>query len=110
MKYDFETYTTAAKQTAIYPRDRALEYLALGLTSEAGEVAGKIKKVLRDEDSWFTDESHTALLSELGDVLWYLAMMAEELCIPLGWVAAENISKLKSRHERGVIGGSGDAR
>lgn len=110
MKYDFETYTTAAKRTAIYPRDRALEYLALGLTSEAGEVAGKIKKLLRDEDSWFTEESYQALLSELGDVLWYLAMLADELYTPLGEVAHGNINKLKDRQQRGTIGGSGDER
>lgn len=108
-------YQAATRDTAIYPGAQdvgfeALPYLALGLTSEAGEVAGKVKKALRDEAGYVSDERRTQLLDEVGDVLWYLARLADELGEPLGAVARSNLAKLESRKERGTLGGDGDVR
>jgi NTP pyrophosphatase (non-canonical NTP hydrolase) len=102
---DFDTYIYEARKTAIYPRDRSLEYLALGLASEAGEVAGKIKKWLRDDDY---DEFSVA--DELGDVLWYMTMLGDELGYSLDEIMERNIAKLRDRQEQGQLQGSGDER
>ena len=99
-------YQDKAKVTAIFPKEKALEYLALGLSSESGEVAGKIKKIIRDKDKL----NPTDLGAEIGDVLWYCALLAEELNLNLGKIMENNIDKLYSRKERGVLGGSGDNR
>jgi NTP pyrophosphatase (non-canonical NTP hydrolase) len=109
---DFNSYQHQAGFTAQYPRDglNGLLYTTLGLASEAGEVAGKVKKILRDDNGVLSDEKREQLIAELGDVLWYSAMLAYELRINLGVVASRNIDKLSSRKERGVIGGSGDNR
>lgn len=104
---DFDSYQMWTRSTAIYPNDQALTYTALGLASEAGEVAGKVKKIIRDGDSV---ELREAVEAELGDVLYYLARVADELDVDLGWIAVTNQQKLNSRKERGVIGGSGDNR
>ena len=112
----FDRYQEAAKETAIYPDHGkctmpALAYVGLGLASEAGEIAGKIKKIMRDNNGEMMSVSQRgALVDELGDVLWYIAMLASELEIGLDYCATVNITKLKSRQERGVIGGSGDKR
>jgi NTP pyrophosphatase (non-canonical NTP hydrolase) len=109
---DFNSYQRRASHTAIYPTDglNGLLYTSLGLVSEAGEVAGKVKKILRDNNSVMTDERKEQLIDELGDVLWYCAMIANELKTNLGAVAARNIDKLEDRKNRNVIGGSGDNR
>jgi NTP pyrophosphatase (non-canonical NTP hydrolase) len=99
-------YQDKAKVTAIFPKEKALEYLALGLSSESGEVAGKIKKIIRDKSKL----NPTNLGAEIGDVLWYCALLAEELNLNLGKIMENNIDKLYSRKERGVLGGSGDNR
>jgi len=99
-------YQLKAKDTAIFPKQMALEYLALGLTSESGEIAGKIKKIIRDKTKLDKED----LGAEIGDVLWYCAMLAEELSLDLGDLMENNIKKLSSRKNRGVIGGSGDKR
>lgn len=101
----FDGYQDFTDTTAIYPKKQALEYLALGLTSEAGEVAGKVKKWVRDG---YLDPDE--LISELGDCLWYIAQFASTLDIYLSEIAEDNIVKLSSRKERGVISGSGDNR
>ena len=98
-----EKYQEGAKATAIYPKKDALAYLALGLVSEAGEVAGKVKKKIRDG----TDHD---VASEIGDVLWYCAMLADYFDVDLGKIMEDNIDKLQSRKKRGVLGGSGDSR
>jgi NTP pyrophosphatase (non-canonical NTP hydrolase) len=106
-----ELYQYQATQTAIFPKEKALEYLALGLTSEAGEVAGKVKKLIRDgEDVEGFELKKIAIASEVGDVLWYCAMMAKEVGVPLGDIMQENLDKLRSRKERGKLSGSGDNR
>jgi NTP pyrophosphatase (non-canonical NTP hydrolase) len=106
-----DLYENLAGQTAIFPKDKALEYLALGMTSEAGEVAGKVKKLIRDgEDVEGFEIKKLAIASEIGDVLWYCAMMAKEVGVPLNDIMKENLKKLHSRKERGTLSGSGDDR
>ena len=106
-----ELYQYEASKTAIFPKEKALEYLALGLTSEAGEVAGKVKKLIRDgEDVEGSDMKKIAIASEVGDVLWYCALMAKEVGIPLNTIMQMNLEKLHSRKERGTLKGSGDNR
>lgn len=100
-------YQQAALATAVYPRSthNALFYTALGLTSEAGEYAGKVKKLLRDAEF-----SRSAAIAELGDVLWYVAAAADALGMTLDDVARANIDKLADRKSRDVLRGSGDYR
>ena len=106
-----EFYEMKAGQTAIFPKYKALEYLALGLTSEAGEVAGKVKKLIRDgEDVEGFELKKIAIASEIGDVLWYCAMMAKEVGVPLNDIMKENLKKLHGRKVRGTLHGSGDNR
>ena len=106
-----DLYENLAGQTAIFPKDKALEYLALGMTSEAGEVAGKVKKLIRDgEDVEGFEMKKLAIASEIGDVLWYCAMMAKEVGVPLGDIMQDNLNKLHGRKERGTLQGSGDNR
>jgi len=106
-----DKYEDLAGQTAIFPKEKALEYLALGLTSEAGEVAGKVKKLIRDgEDVEGFEMKKIAIASEIGDVIWYCAMMAKEVGVPLNDIMKENLKKLHSRKERGTLHGSGDNR
>ena len=100
-------YQRAAMATAVYPRNRqtALTYTALGLASEAGEYAGKVKKLLRDA-VWDAE----AAKAELGDVLWYVAACADALGLDLEDIAAANLAKLADRKARDAIKGSGDYR
>ena len=106
-----DLYENLAGQTAIFPEDKALEYLALGMTSEAGEVAGKVKKLIRDGgDKEGFEMKKLAIASEIGDVLWYCAMMAKEVGVPLNDIMKENLKKLHGRKERGTLQGSGDER
>ncbi len=90
--------------------DHPIVYPTLGLLNEAGEVAGKIKKIFRDREGFITDADRQDLKKELGDVLWYLTQMASELDLTMQEIAEANIEKLYSRLDRGVIGGSGDER
>ena len=108
---NFDEYQELAKATAIYPSRYAKVYPALGLCGEAGEVAEKIKKVIRDGVDYLHEEEFKAdLTKELGDVLWYVAALANDLDISLNDVAEGNIEKLASRKKRNKIGGSGDNR
>lgn len=106
----FDEYQEEAVATAIYGDGDAIIYPALGLVNEAGEVAGKVKKVLRDNDGIFNDEQNTKIADEIGDVLWYMAALARDLGWSLDAIATRNILKLKDRKARGVIQGSGDTR
>jgi NTP pyrophosphatase (non-canonical NTP hydrolase) len=105
-----DAYQEAARKTAIYEARHKVVYPALGLASEAGEVAGKVKKVLRDRGGAFEAEQIEALKDELGDVLWYVAVLAADLGLSLDAIAEGNVAKLASRHERGALGGEGDRR
>ena len=108
---DFDNYQIEARKTAIYPnKDKNFIYPTLGLVGESGAVAEKIKKVLRDKNGNFDYESKTAIKKELGDVLWYLANLCNELDFTLNEVAEENLEKLNNRLSRGKISGSGDDR
>jgi NTP pyrophosphatase (non-canonical NTP hydrolase) len=95
-------YQAGARRTARYPGHglQGLSYTALGLAGEAGEVANKVKKVIRDDRATLTDEARNAIADELGDVLWYAAMLAHELGVSLEAVAARNLAKLRDRAER----------
>jgi NTP pyrophosphatase (non-canonical NTP hydrolase) len=105
---DFSEYQKGAKTTAIYP-DR-LEgrffYPSMGLAGEVGELLNKIKKIARDDAEVSKDE----IKGEVGDILWYLSQICTEFGIELDDAAAYNLEKLRSRRERGKIGGSGDNR
>ena len=107
---DFDDYQTTAGKTALYRDAYRVTYPALGLASEAGEVAGKVKKVLRDRDGDFAPAQIAAIKDELGDVLWYIAALATDLGLSMDDIASDNIEKLRSRLERGVIQGDGDER
>jgi len=98
-----DEYQRKAGETAIYPKKDALPYLSLGLVSEAGEVAGKIKKLIRDK-------TKSDVASEVGDVLWYCAMLASEVGVSLGKIMENNLEKLNDRKQRGKLQGSGDTR
>lgn len=107
---NFDQYQKATGLTNIYPEEGMLQNLTLGLCNEAGELAGKVKKISRDKGGVVTDADRVAMMRELGDVLWYLSELATELDLDLFWIARDNIAKLQSRQDRGVLGGSGDDR
>jgi len=107
----FEEYQKLSRETAFYPnKDNNFIYPTLGLAGETGEVAEKIKKVLRDKNGVLNEETKKELAKELGDVLWYLAQMCSELKLPFDEVAKLNLEKLFSRKERGQLHGDGDNR
>lgn len=99
-------YQRWTRTTAIYPKHKGVEYCALGLASEVGEVCDKLKKSIRDQHALDVD----AVKKELGDVAYYLARLADELGLTFGEVLASNIEKLESRKSRDVLTGSGDNR
>jgi NTP pyrophosphatase (non-canonical NTP hydrolase) len=103
-------YQRDSRRTAEYPREAWLAYPALGLAGEAGEVAEHAKKAIRDDNGKVSDGRRTALSKELGDVLWYVAQLATELGLDLDEIASQNLEKLLSRQQRGVLSGSGDDR
>lgn len=105
---DFKHYQNQAKQTAIY-KDK-LVYPALGLMGEAGEVANKIKKILRDNQGNLSQEIRSSILQELGDVLWYISAICTDLDAEMEDIAQKNIEKLFARKEKNTITGSGDNR
>ncbi|HTP01017.1 MAG TPA: nucleoside triphosphate pyrophosphohydrolase family protein [Anaerolineales bacterium] len=108
---NFAEYQERARQTAKYPViGHAVIYPTLGLTNEAGEVSGKIKKIFRDKGGIVSDADLAALRAELGDVLWYLAQVSTELGLSLDEIAEHNIAKLLDRQARGKIQGDGDDR
>ena len=98
------------KTWSLIHTDHPIVYPTLGLVNEAGEVAGKVKKIFRDKGGVISPADREALKQELGDVLWYFTQICTELDLTLEEVAAANLEKLSSRLERGVIGGSGDQR
>jgi NTP pyrophosphatase (non-canonical NTP hydrolase) len=108
---DFAAYQQRSRETARYPDAGSNPlYPTLGLCGETGEVADKVKKVIRDRDGRFDAEVCEDLRLELGDVLWYVAQLATELGLSLEDVAQANLAKLASRAARNVISGSGDRR
>ena len=108
---EFNEYQKMARSTAIYAgAGKNYVYPVLGLCGEAGEVAEKIKKIIRDGDGTINDDQRRELEKELGDVLWYIANLGVELGLEMDQIAEKNIAKLKSRQDRGVLHGSGDNR
>lgn len=107
---ELREYQTRAGETAIYPMAgtgslNEFAYLGLGLASEAGEVGGKIKKLIRDGEA-----NRMAIIAELGDVAWYWARLCSVLGVNAEDVIEDNLKKLLDRKERGVLGGNGDTR
>lgn len=107
----FKEYELISSSTAVYPGigDNFI-YPALGLCGEAGEIAEKIKKIIRDDGGKVSDEKREALKKELGDVLWYVAALCGELKLSMADVAQANIDKLQARKQKGTLQGSGDNR
>lgn len=111
----FDEYQYQASRTAVYPHCGeksigGLIYTTLGLTGEAGELANKLKKILRDRGGVVDVEIRYTLAKELGDVLWYVAMLAQELDYDLSDIARLNIENLQGRQVRGTLQGEGDNR
>lgn len=107
------SFQARALETAVYPREKLAQgvtYCALGLAGEAGEVANKVKKMLRDDNGIVTDERHGMIVDELGDVLWYVAALCEELHVDMGVVAMRCLQKLAKRKEENTLKGDGDKR
>ena len=115
---DFNLYQKEAHKTASYPygtigkEAHAVDYIypALGLAEEAGEVAGKFAKTVRDNGGIIDAESREDIIKELGDVCWFVAELCTVLNIDLEDVMQKNLDKLASRKNRGVIHGEGDNR
>ena len=108
---NFTDYQKKSRETAFYPdAGNNFIYPTIGLAGETGEVAEKVKKIIRDGGGVLSDEKREDLKKELGDVLWYVAQLATEFRLDLQDVAETNIEKLQSRKERGVLKGSGDER
>lgn len=111
---ELNTYQDAAKQFAIYPKQNAHNYVIFGLLSEAGELAGKMKKVMRGDlntiNAFDDPQFRVALVYELGDCLWYLAMICEEFGMDLDDIAVANLEKLLKRKNNNTIKGDGDYR
>ena len=98
-------YQKGAASTAIYKPVHAVIYPALGLAAEAGEVANKVKKILRDGTC-----DREAIADEVGDCLWYIAALCRDLNVDMADLAQKNLDKLNDRKERNVLQGSGDKR
>jgi len=108
---DLNEYQEKARATAFYPdRENNLVYPVLGLCGESGELAEKLKKMIRDDGGILTPERKKLMIKELGDVMWYVADIASVLKISLNEVALKNIEKLQSRKDRNVLQGDGDER
>lgn len=106
----FDTYADEVLKYGCYPDTRRIEYPALGLNGEAGEVAEQVKKMVRDDGGKLSPERREKLLKEAGDVLWYVAALAADLGSSLGEVAQMNREKLAARNAKGQIHGEGSER
>ena len=107
---DLDMYQQVAKTTAIYPREQAIIYPTLGLTGEAGEVANKVKKIIRDGTSKNNENLVQEISAEIGDCLWYISVLADDIGVKLSDIANSNLEKLENRKKKGTIHGSGDDR
>lgn len=105
---EMNEYQSKALEAAIYPNDGKISYLTLALCGEVGEVADKVKKVMRDKEGRFYSPDITAIALELGDALWYIANIAHILGFKLSDIAELNLKKIKDRADRDTIHGSGD--
>lgn len=105
---NFYEYQLNALKTAVYPKKYSISYPALGLAEEAGEVCGKIGKMMRDNIP--IQDQKKAIASEMGDVLWMLAALAHDCGLSLQTIAEMNAEKLKKRQQKGTLHGEGDDR
>jgi len=103
-------YQKVAQSTAVYPDASRIIYPAVGLAEEAGEVCGKVKRILRDDGGVLTPERKDAIVKELGDVLWYVAALSTDIGVTLDEVASQNIRKLAERKAANTLKGEGDVR
>jgi NTP pyrophosphatase (non-canonical NTP hydrolase) len=103
-----DRYQRLTRKTAVYPEQTAVLYLALGAADEGGEIAGAVKKHLRGD--YDDDELESRVVSECGDVLWYVARLCDEFDVSLSEVLEQNADKVLDRQERGAIRGDGDTR
>ena len=103
---EFSEYQRLAKTTAVYPEEYKIYYPTMGLASEVGEVANKVKKKMRGDGE--LDKEYLA--KEIGDILWYIGMVCNDTGLELDKIAIMNLEKLKGRKERGTLKGSGDDR
>lgn len=112
MKFeDFDVYQKWCKKTAVYPNiGKNFIYPTIGLMGEAGEVANKIKKIIRDDNSKINKEKREELAYEIGDMMWYIAQLSTELNLKLSDVTKKNLEKLALRKRRNTLQGSGDHR
>lgn len=115
---DFDEYQKLSVRSDVFQgvgvvenaKEAAMMAKILGLVGEAGETAEKFKKIIRDKDGVMTDEERQEIAKELGDVLWYIALLAKYMGLSLSEIAEMNIEKLSSRQKRGKLRGSGDNR
>ena len=107
---DLDMYQQVEKSTAIYPREQAIIYPTLGLTGEAGEVANKVKKIIRDGTNKNNENLVQEISAEIGDCLWYISVLADDIGVKLSDIANNNLEKLENRKKKGTIHGSGDDR
>ena len=108
---EMNEYQRKSIEFAIYPATHRILYPALGLAGEAGEVANKVKKFIRDgaaQDEYLAKRIEIGY--EIGDVLWYCAVLAKEMEMDLGHIMEKNLQKLADRKKRGTLSGSGDNR
>ena len=113
-----DEYQQKALETAVYPQQYKIIYPALGINGEAGEVADKVKKIIRDTvimtdangSIILPENKRVELAKEAGDVLWYIATLAHDIGFTLEEIGQMNYDKLHSRQQRGMLGGSGDNR
>lgn len=103
-------YQEFSRSTAIYPKERAMEYLTCGLASEVGEYLGKWKKIIRDRNGEVDTMEAYKLALEAGDILWYVARICDEQEWDLQDVIDLNVEKLTERKEKNTLQGSGDYR
>ena len=102
-----DTYQEQAKVTAVYPDDKAVQYLIAGLAGEVGELASLFAKHWRADQEWL---DYSEVAAELGDVLWFITLLADEVGYDLSEVAENNLDKLADRANRGKLKGNGDNR
>jgi NTP pyrophosphatase (non-canonical NTP hydrolase) len=107
---NIDEYQKEATKTAVYGEGSKVGYPVLGLVGEAGEIANKYKKVLRDDAGVLSETKRQEIIAEIGDVQWYIAALATDLDVKLSEILSNNLKKLNDRKSRGVIQGSGDNR
>ncbi len=108
---DYQVQSRKSIIQSIFPQTVGdIKYVTIAITEEAGEIAGKIKKLIRDKKGKLDDEAKEGLIKEIGDVQWYLARLCDLIDVPMSRVLKTNMEKIMSRKDRGAIHGSGDDR